>query len=136
MLLASQYIRFIMGKNRAWSRWLRRQRRILPSAALNTDVVVWSTTRTRMYVDGIFYPFISTVLHVSPIVSLIKRDYHQQYHYQRINHSRFCRLHCCWLVCLFLGRPTFLLPVGMFSYTNLRIRLSLVLNKCCVDLHL
>jgi hypothetical protein len=41
---------------------------------------------------------------------------------------------CCWSVHLFLVRHTFLPPVGIYSHTNLQMRVSSVLNKFFVHL--
>ena len=49
--------------------------------------------------------------------------------------SLFC-LHMCWFLYLFLGCCKLLLPAVMYSYTNLRMRLSFILNKCCFHLGL
>ena len=38
------------------------------------------------------------------------------------------RLNVGWSAHFFLGRPTFLLPVGLISVTNLGMRVSFVLN--------
>jgi len=47
----------------------------------------------------------------------------------------FC-LHGCWCIHCFLGRPTLLLPVEMYSYTNMRTCVSFVIKTYCVLLHL
>jgi hypothetical protein len=38
------------------------------------------------------------------------------------------RLRCCWSLHLFLGRPSFLLPVAMYSYVNLCLPVSGILS--------
>lgn len=57
----------------------------------------------------------------------IGRHRHHHYHHQRqqyqqqqqsLNHPGWFRQHDCWSAHLFLGRPKFLLPVGVYSYTN------------------
>jgi hypothetical protein len=45
---------------------------------------------------------------------------------------RFLPLHGSWSLQLFLRRPTFLLPVGVYWYTNLEMRVSFIANKCRV----
>jgi len=46
----------------------------------------------------------------------------------------FLPLHGSWSVQLFLRRPSFLLPVGVYSYTDLEMRVSFISNKCRVFL--
>jgi hypothetical protein len=43
------------------------------------------------------------------------------------SYSRLVTFSACWSVLLFLGRPLFLLLVGMYSYINCGMRVSLVL---------
>jgi hypothetical protein len=46
------------------------------------------------------------------------------------------RLHAFWSLHLFLGRPAFHLSVRMYSHTNVTMRVSLVLSKGYVNVHL
>ena len=46
------------------------------------------------------------------------------------------RLHGCWSLHLFLGRPKFRLLGGMYSYSAFGMRVSSVLNRRCVRLHI
>jgi hypothetical protein len=52
------------------------------------------------------------------------------------NHIGLSILHGYWYLHRFFCRSTFLLPLAMNSYSNFGTRVSLILNKCCVHLHL
>jgi hypothetical protein len=47
----------------------------------------------------------------------------------------FVSLHGCWSLYLFRGGPLFILPTGRYSHTNMEIRVSFILNKCCVQIN-
>jgi hypothetical protein len=69
---------------------------------------------------------------------LALRDRHRHHHQQQqnISHPGLFRLHEYWPIHLFFGRPVFLLPVEVVSYSNLRTRVSFVFNAFWVHLHL
>jgi len=48
---------------------------------------------------------------------------------QNISRCRLVRLHGCKSLHIFLGRHTFLLPIGMYSYTKLGIDVSFILKN-------
>ena len=55
---------------------------------------------------------------------------------QSVSHSSLVRLHGSLSVHLFLGRSPFPLAFGLYSYTNLWVCVSFILNKCCVHSNL
>jgi hypothetical protein len=44
-------------------------------------------------------------------------------------------LYGCWFFHLCLGRSTFLLPVAMYLYTNLRMRVPLIVQAVTTDIY-
>ena len=64
----------------------------------------------------------------------IKFDHYLQHHYQQqyISHFMVCFIFMdVGFVRLFFGRPTFLLPVEIYSCFTLVLRVLYILNNCC-----
>ena len=55
--------------------------------------------------------------------------HHHHHHLQHISHTGLVHYHGCPFLHLLLGCPAFLMPAGMYSYTNLGMWLLFILNS-------
>lgn len=65
-----------------------------------------------------------------------QRQQQQQQQQQGIRYCLACFVCMCYGFSLYLGRPAFLVPVGVYSYTNLGMGISFFLSECCVQVHI